>query len=272
MTASETRLFEGRWRTLPNLAADLKDSIHDDDRARELGFRGGFVPGPTVAEAVTPAILGHFGQRWFEGGWYDLKFITPVYTDDEVQEVAEPFDDTPDTVAVKLLTRDGRLTCGGRAGLGTAVPWDPDQDGQRLGDIAFPHLTLGQSSEEVEFTIEPDDFARQLDAAGNDSPWFRESSPWGGPIASSIALMRQAQHLTGLPLGDGVTPPGINADFQIVVERPVFVGRSHRVTARLANKGVSGRCWFRTVEFTIRDADGNHCATGRQNVKWFAAG
>lgn len=270
MTIAETPLHEGRWRTLPNLAANLKDSIHDDDRARELGFRGGFVPGPTVAEALMPAILGHFGQRWFEGGWYDLKFITPVYTDDEVREIAEPSDDG-DTIVVKLLTRDGRLTCGGRAGLGTGVPWEPEQDGRRLGEVAFPHLELGQSVDEVEFTIEQDDFASQLDAAGNESPWFRESSPWGGPIAPSIALMRQARHMLALSLGDGVTPPGINADFQIVVERPVLVGRPHRVTARLANKGVSGRCWFLTAEFSITDQDGNHCATGRQNAKWFVA-
>ncbi len=269
MTTTETRLFEGRWRQLPNLAANIKDSIHDDDRARELGFRGGFVPGPTVAEAIMPAILGHFGQQWFEGGWYDLKFITPVYMNEEVQEVAESLDDDG-AIAVKLLTRDGRITCGGRAGLGTAVPWNAELDGKRMGDIAFPHLELGTQSDEVEFTVDRDDYLRQLDAAGSDSPWFRDASPWGGPIAPPVALMRQSRPLIDLPLGEGVTPPGINADFQIVIERPVFTDRPYRTTSRLANKGVSGRCWFRTVEFTIVDEEGNRCAVGRQNVKWFA--
>ncbi len=271
MTVSRAPLQQGRWRTLPNLAADEKDSIHDDDRARELGFRRGFVPGPTVAEAVMPAIFGHLGQRWFEGGWYNLKFISPVYNDDEVQEVAELSDDG-DAITVKLLTRDGRLTCGGHAGLGLNPPWDPDEDGRRGGEVAFPQFPLNQISEELEFTVQPQDFVPQLDAAGQDSPWFRESSPWGGPIAPAISLIRQAQDLMDRPLGDGVELPGINADFQLVVQHPVFVGQRYRIARRIANKGVSGRCWFLTVEFTINDLDGNHCATGRQNAKWFTTG
>lgn len=272
---AEAALFEGSFRSLPNLAADLKDSIHDDERARALGFRGGFVPGPTIAEAVMPAILARFGKRWFEGGWYDLKFIAPVYVDDEVREIALPSSERgkpdEDTIQVELRTRDERLTCGGRAGLGSEVPWDPEMDGQRGGDIAFPHLELGAEGEESEFVVEPGTGLRELDAAGNHSPWFRESSPWGGPIVPVIGLFWQGRRLQGLPLGEGVRPPAINADFQIAVERPVFVGEPYTVSGRLADKGVSRRCWFRAVEFEIADRQGRRCAIGRQNVKWFTA-
>ena len=267
---TEERVFEGRWRTLPNLAAGIVDSIHDDARARELGFRGGFVPGPTVAEAVVPAILARFGKRWFEGGWYDLKFIAPVYVNDEVREVATP-GRHDETIDVELRTRDGRLTCGGRAGLGTEVPWHPELDGQRGGDAAFPDLELGTEGDEREFAVEAGDFATELAGAGSDSPWFRESSPWGGPIVPTIGLFWQCRRLQGLPIGRGVKPPGINADFQIVMERPVLVGQPYRVKTRLADKGVSRRCWFRSVEFEIVDRDRRRCARGRQNVKWFIA-
>ncbi len=267
---AEARLFEGCWRTLPNLAADIEDSIHDDARARELGFRGGFVPGPTVAEAVMPAILARFGKRWFEGGWYDLKFIAPVYIDDEVREVAESAA-SEDTIEVMLRTRDDRLTCGGRAGLGTGVPWQPGMDGRRGGDVAFPDLELGTPAGEREFRVEPGAFSTELAAAGNDSPWFRESSPWGAPIVPTIGLFWQSRWMQGLPIGNGVRPPGINADFQIVVEQPVFVGEAYTIRGRLADKGVSRRCWFRSVEFEILDRDDRRCARGRQNVKWFIA-
>ncbi len=261
------RLFEGRWRTLPNLAADIENSIHDDRRARELGFRAAFVPGPTVAEAIMPAIIARFGKRWFEGGWYDLKFIAPVYIDDEVREIGEAGYDE-NSMVVQLRTRDGRLTCGGRAGLGTDVPWQPQMDGQRGGDTAFPHLELGMEGEEREFRIGADDFLTELAAAGNDSAWFRESSPWGGAICPTIGLFRQSRRMQGLPIGEGVQQPGINADFQLVMEQPVFLGELYTVRTRLADKGVSRRCWFRSVEFEISDKAGQRCARGRQNVKW----
>lgn len=272
---SDPGRYEGRWRTLPNLARDIVDSIHDDARARELGFRGGFVPGSTVVEALMPAILDRYGKRWFEGGWYDLKFIAPVYVDDEVRELAElaaadgDAEDAP--IALSLVTRDGRLACGGRAGLGTEVPWQPQMDGQRGGERAFPHLALGTKAEEREFTVEVGDYSAELAAAGNDSPWFRESSPWGGAIVPPIGLFRQSRRMQALPLGEGVRPPGINADFQIVMERPVFAGETYRVRNRLADKGVSRRCWFRAVEFDVADAAGRRCARGRHNVKWFIA-
>ena len=265
---ASARLFEGRWRTLPNLAAEVENSIHDDQRARALGFRGGFVPGPTVAEAVMPAIITLFGKRWFEGGWYDLKFIAPVYIDDEVREIAEAGSDE-NSVLLQLRTRDDRLTCGGRAGLGTDVPWQPEMDGQRGGETAFPHLELGTEADAREFRIGAEDFLTKLAVAGNDSAWFRESSPWGGAICPTIAMFRQSRRMQGLPIGEGVKQPGINADFQLVMEQPVFCDEPYTVRTRLADKGVSRRCWFRSVEFEISDLAGRRCARGRQNVKWF---
>jgi hypothetical protein len=268
--ATTTRLHEGRWRTLPNLAAEIKGSIHDDERARALGFRGGFVPGPTVAEALLPAIVGCFGARWFEGGWYDIKFVSPVYVDDEVREVADRGADDGQ-VFLGIETRDGRIPCRGQAGLGTTPPWDASLDGAREAAVAFPHFALGRRFEPREVTIAEEDYARTARSAGHDIPWFFGPSPWGGPIAPPAALFRAGgQVRSDMAPGEGVTPPGINADFQIVMKRPAPAGRAYLVSGALVDKGVSGRTHFWTTEFAIRDRDGAEYAVGRQKVKYFA--
>ncbi len=104
-----------------NTAADRKGSIHDDAEAQKLGFRGGFVPGSVVGTAAMPAIVEAFGKAWMEGGWYSLTFVSPVYIDDEVHEVAQR---VGDDIAVQVVDRSGRLCCNGRAGLGAITPWD----------------------------------------------------------------------------------------------------------------------------------------------------
>ena len=55
----------------------------------------------------------------------------------------------PEIVELRLLTTDGRLTGTGRAGLGTAEPWDRRLDGRRGGEVAFPSVRLGAPVAEV---------------------------------------------------------------------------------------------------------------------------
>ena len=122
---TDSPFFEGPYRRLVNTAAEQKNSIHDDAQAQRLGFRGGFVPGSIVGTAAMPAIVAAFGKEWMEGGWYSFTFVSPVYIDDEVHEVARR---TGDGIAIQVLDRSGRLCCNGRAGLGATIPWDPAED------------------------------------------------------------------------------------------------------------------------------------------------
>ena len=50
-----------------------------------------------------------------------------------------------------------------------------------------------------------------------------------------------------------------------VVERPLSQEMPYVMSTRLVDKGVtrSGRSWFSTKEFEVRDSDGVLCATGR---------
>ncbi len=109
MTTAD-QLHQGQWRMLVNRSAQGRSnaSIHDDAQAQSLGFRRGFVVGSTVATAALPAIVSRFGSDWFKGGWYTFKFVTPVYDDEEVREVAAPTGSNGD-IEIRVETRDERL-------------------------------------------------------------------------------------------------------------------------------------------------------------------
>ncbi len=261
-------LYAGRWRTFPNPGAAVSGTIHADARARELGFRSGPVRGQTVAGAMIPAIVHTLGAPWFEGGWFHVKMIAPLYADDQARETATAVEGRPEIVELRLLTTDGRLTGTGRAGLGTAEPWDRRLDGRRGGEVAFPSVRLGAPVAEVKRAVTEGDVAELCDPAGDDTPWFRGRSPWGDAVAPPLSLIPHDMQ-AGIPPGPGVLDEAMAADYQIVVERPVFVGEPLVVSARWADKGVSGRCWFRTIEFVTRDAAGRRCVAGRPRVKWF---
>jgi len=77
-----TTQFEAReWIAQPkNLSPN---GIHDDDRAKELGFEGGFVTGVALYEHIAAELMNQ-GLPWLDEGRVDLRFRRPVYDDEAV--------------------------------------------------------------------------------------------------------------------------------------------------------------------------------------------
>ena len=63
--------------------------------------------------------------------------------------------------------------------------------------------------------------------------------------------------------GEGLA--GVEFQYDIVVERPMFQETPYVTTSHLVDKGVarSGRSWFSTTQFEVRDRTGTLYATGR---------
>lgn len=53
--------------------------IHDDVRARTLGFEGALVPGITSLAYVMEMLMNLFGENWMTSGEINLSFINPLY-------------------------------------------------------------------------------------------------------------------------------------------------------------------------------------------------
>jgi hypothetical protein len=81
-----------------NSAANSKGSIHDDDKAREMGYRGGFVPGVTVLGYMTRLLHVAFGAAALSDFQFRGRLRRPVY---------EGADVTVDGTVTGRSTEDG---------------------------------------------------------------------------------------------------------------------------------------------------------------------
>ena len=67
-----------------NPSGHSANKIHDDLVARQLGFRGGLVPGVTVYAYMTRPLVAAWGREWVEGGTASVRFVKPVYAGEVV--------------------------------------------------------------------------------------------------------------------------------------------------------------------------------------------
>ena len=114
-TTSGTRLPAARIHTV-NSASGSKGSIHDDEKAQELGYAGGFVPGSTVLGYMMRVMHETFGEAWLTSGEFNGRLRAPTYADVDVTVegtiVEEPSAENGGRVGVELrvLDPDGNVT------------------------------------------------------------------------------------------------------------------------------------------------------------------
>lgn len=68
-----------------NTATASTNKIHDDAVARELGFRGGLVPGVDVYAYLCHLPAAKWGRAWLDRGTITARFESPVYDGDQVE-------------------------------------------------------------------------------------------------------------------------------------------------------------------------------------------
>lgn len=89
-----------------NTATASTNKIHDDAVARELGFRGGLVPGVDVYAYLTHLPVREWGRGWLEHGSMSARFVTPVYDGHHVTVTGRPDGDD-----LELAVTDDGATC-----------------------------------------------------------------------------------------------------------------------------------------------------------------
>jgi len=63
----------------PAPAEPHENKIHEDDLARQYGFKGGLVPGVIMYAWMTHPVVEALGVEWLERGEFETRFAKPIY-------------------------------------------------------------------------------------------------------------------------------------------------------------------------------------------------
>lgn len=201
---SETReAIVGPLHRSRNWAAHATGSIHDDETAEKLGFRGGTVPGDVHINQFVPVLIERFGEEWWRSGHLSLMFKNATVDGEPVRAIAEPIAEGTQQSPVRIERDDGMLVCEGSAGIGDysgsalrsrdLYPCEPD--GLNILKRVKPGMSLGRH----EIDASPERQLELLDAGliGGPVPQYSDADGNGQVFACPSTIV---QYLWGIPV------------------------------------------------------------------------
>lgn len=275
------QILEGPVWAARNGASHLgAGSIHDDETASSLGFRGGTVAGSVHMNQFVPVLLKAFGHRWFEVGNLSLSFRNATVDREEVQVFVEQPEEGATQTKVWMERTDGLLVCQGTAAMG-----DHSQSELRTKDLRpcdpselriLRNVSSGMSLGSYDINASKE---RQFDAYDNDLlsdplDFYRTGSHWGDVVACPSTLV---QFLYRIPmqglresLGDAV---GLFGSIEVGhINGPLVLGRDYHLESEVVCVGQSPKTeylWFDTTAF--QPDGGEAVATMRMQLRFMKA-
>lgn len=89
---AEVAPLSGPFRAPHNGFQQAPGSIHNDEVASKLGFKGGTVPGSVHMDQFAPMLVELYGAEWFETGNISCHFTQATVDREEVQAFVHPGD------------------------------------------------------------------------------------------------------------------------------------------------------------------------------------
>ena len=83
-----------------------ENRIHEDDLARQYGFKGGLVPGVTVYAWMTHPVVEALGVEWLERGEFQARFAKPIYYEEPATIRARVAARTADAVTLEVAAHN----------------------------------------------------------------------------------------------------------------------------------------------------------------------
>jgi acyl dehydratase len=189
-----------------NTAAHEAGSMHDDAYAARMGYRGGLVPGVTLLAYLTPALIDAFGEAWPGRGRLRARFLRPAYDGDALtMRAAVEHGGNDVALACRIEGADGAAcveaeascppidepTAPWRTSIPSAGPATVSPDGA-LPELAPENLSAGQELSPLTYRVPLANAISWAAEAGDASAWYRDASPFGGPIVHPAYFARDA--------------------------------------------------------------------------------
>lgn len=269
----------GGWRQPVNTAASMKGSLHDDEAAHKLGWRGGAVAGVIHLNLFPPLLIELFGERWFNLGSISLFYTYAITDREEVRAVIKVPPPGVSDVQVEtwVETTDGHTVCKGTVAVGNPNELSylktlklenakPDElrilAGQKAGDELTPRDDVMVTQEEVN---------NALETITDPIDWFKGDSPWGGTILP-LATMQGALNIGFIGGGDYEAAAFYGATELRNVDGPVKAGVPYRTTGKIACIGASPKTEYAWIDSCLEEkGTGRKVAEMRHMTRWLKA-
>lgn len=247
----------GPYRHARNLAQDAKGSIHDDNTASKLGFRGGTVAGSIHMEQFPPVLMRAFGQRWFETGSLSCYFRNATIDNERVRPLVQlpPGDAGDSQINVWMERDDGLQVLEGTASSGLA-----DETSMVRRKLAEPRdvgemriltdMHVGQKLPAVPSRVRSDntEVAARIKVVTEPLDWYSGASPWGGPVLNPGLVVHAM-----IPVQQGMSARravGLYGAIEIQHHKgPVFADHDYEVDGEILAFGTSPKTeivWFQS--------------------------
>ena len=246
-------------------------SVHDDEMAKDLGFSGAPIEGPTHFSQFVPLLYEVFGNAWFETGCISAHYQNMVVEGEEVRAFVRPGEKICDIWAEK---RDGTPVLTGTASIGPDHP-ESELDRRRAKLRPADKLVI-LADVEVGYTINEEDpvtmgfdqnmgemypftLNNKLQCITEPCPWYEdgEDSPWGRPIIP-VEMISVLTYYTSRRNEMPVKGPsvGLFADQEIkLIKGPLFVDYPYRLKRECIALSESRRVESNWVRTSVYDED-----------------
>ena len=278
--ARKDGVIVGPLRRSVNASQQAKGSIHNDEVATKLGFRGGTVAGSIHLELFPPLLVEAFGPRWFERGSLSIYFVNATTDREAVRaHVGEPPDGGDAQVEAWIEREDGM-----RVGEGTAAVGDPGDlpalhqrqlDKFPAGELRmFSGLEAGHRFDEADVRLgrELQDTRLRHGQITEPLEWYDAGSPWGGPVASPATMVHLLYQEAARQLGKLSGPSvGLFGAIELRnVDGPVLLDRDYRLSGQIVAVGQSPKTEYVWFDTAADDGD-RRVAEMRMLMRWMKA-
>jgi hypothetical protein len=259
--------FRSPRQMLAVQAYDGHASIHDDETAKKLGFKGGTIEGPTHFSQFAP--LGHavWGERWLTSGCLSAHYRAPVFEGEAVQAFLRKPADGEAIAEIWMLREDATEILRGTASVGpefaeTALDrrlaeLTPLADPVILADVrvgaALPRVPVRMDPDQNMGDLYPFSLTQKLEKITEPSPYYAAAtSPLGRAVVpmEMISVLMQYTSDNGA-LGVRGPTVGLFADQEIrLLDGPVFAGESYEIAREVVFLSGSRRTesmWLRST-------------------------
>ena len=270
----------GPLRRSVNQAQNVAGSIHNDEVASKLGFRGGTVAGSIHLELFPPLLLEAFGPRWFERGTLSINFRNPTTDREPVRATLEkpPLEAASAQVEARILSADDVLV-----GEGTASVGDPEEPSALLaldlsryevGDLRIlEDVSAGDDIPAADVEMPVDVQAARLSVITEPLEWYSGDSPWGGPIASPATIVHylyeHPARVIGRKAGRAV---GLFGAIEVRhIHGPLVLDNRYSVGGTDVAVGESPKTEYVWFESYADSLNGTRVAEMRMQLRWMKA-